>query len=42
MGLLMLGAGVGSPVTLSATGPQASEAVDALARLIADKFGEGE
>ncbi|MFZ5619198.1 MAG: HPr family phosphocarrier protein [Pseudomonadota bacterium] len=42
MGMLMLGAGVGSEVTISATGPQAAEAVDTLVRLIADKFGEGE
>lgn len=42
MGLLMLGAGIGSSVTISATGPQAAEAVDTLARLIADRFGEGE
>ena len=42
MGLLMLGAGVGSTVTISATGPQAAEALDTLVKLIADKFGEGE
>ncbi len=42
MGLLMLGAGVNSKVTVSATGAQAAEAVHALAGLIADKFGEGE
>jgi phosphocarrier protein len=42
MGLLMLGAGVGSTVTISATGPQASEVVDTLVRLVADKFGEGD
>jgi phosphocarrier protein len=42
MGLLMLGAGVGSAVTISASGPQASEVVDTLVRLVADKFGEGD
>jgi phosphocarrier protein len=42
MGLLTLGAGVGSTVTISATGPQAAEALDTLARLIADRFGEGD
>lgn len=42
MGLLMLGAGAGSTVTIAATGPQAAEALDALAKLVADKFGEGE
>jgi phosphocarrier protein len=42
MGLLMLGAGLGSAITITATGAQAQEAVDTLAGLIADKFGEGE
>jgi len=42
MGLLMLGAGEGSSVTIEATGPQAAEAVDTLVKLVADKFGEGE
>ncbi len=42
MGLLMLGAGNGSSITISAEGPQAQEALDTLLKLIADKFGEGE
>jgi len=42
MGLLMLGAGFGSVVRISATGPQAAEAVDTIVRLIADRFGERE
>lgn len=42
MGLLMLGAGSGSTVRIAATGLQAAEAVDTLAKLVADKFGEGE
>jgi len=42
MGLLMLGAGAGSTVKIVATGLQASEVADALVRLVADKFGEGE
>lgn len=42
MGLMMLGAGIGSTITISATGDQAAEAVETLAGLIADKFGEGE
>lgn len=42
MGLLTLGAGVGSTVTISAKGPQAREAVETLLKLIADRFGEGE
>jgi phosphocarrier protein len=42
MGLLMLGAGIGSHVTIEASGPQAAEALDTLVKLVADKFGEGE
>jgi phosphocarrier protein HPr len=42
MGILTLGAGIGTELTLSATGPQAAEALDALVALIADRFGEGE
>ncbi len=42
MGLMMLGAGIGSSITIKATGEQAQEAVDTLAGLIADRFGEGE
>ncbi len=40
MGILTLGAGQGSTVTVSATGPDAARAVDALAALIAARFGE--
>ena len=42
MGLLMLGAGPGSVIVISATGPQAEEAVSSLARLVEEQFGEGE
>lgn len=42
MGLLMLGAGRGSTIEVSATGDQAQQAVDTLVRLIEDKFGEDE
>ncbi len=42
MGLMMLGAGKGSTVTITATGPQAAEALETLIGLLADKFGEGE
>jgi phosphocarrier protein len=42
MGILTLGAGIGTELTLAATGPQAAEALDALVALIADRFGEGE
>ncbi|MBI1391902.1 MAG: HPr family phosphocarrier protein [Alphaproteobacteria bacterium] len=42
MGLLMLGAGKGCDIEISATGPQAREVVDTLVRLVEDRFGEGE
>jgi phosphocarrier protein len=41
MGVLMLVASKGTWVTLRARGDKAREAIDALARLIDDKFGEG-
>lgn len=40
MGLMMLGAGIGSELTLSSQGAQALEAIDALQTLIDNKFGE--
>ena len=42
MGILTLGAGLGSTITVSAQGPQATEALDALATLVANRFGEDE
>ena len=42
MGVLTLGAGIGSTITVIATGPQAKEALAALEALVADRFGEGE
>jgi phosphocarrier protein len=42
MGLMMLGAGAGDEIEISASGPQAEEAVDTLVRLIEDRFGEKE
>jgi phosphocarrier protein HPr len=42
MGLMMLAAAIGTSVTVRATGPEALEAVDAVAALVADRFGEGE
>jgi phosphocarrier protein HPr len=42
MGILTLGAGIGTVITVSATGAQAQEAVEAIEALINDKFGEGE
>jgi phosphocarrier protein len=40
MGVMMLAAEYGATLMLRATGPDAAEAVDALARVIDDKFGE--
>jgi len=40
MGLMMLSAGPGASVTISATGKDAPAAVEALCRLVASGFGE--
>jgi phosphocarrier protein len=40
MGLMMLAAGQGSTVEISAIGPQAADVMKALSKLIADKFDE--
>jgi len=40
MGLLMLGAGNGSSIDISAEGPDAAEAIAALSDLVARKFDE--
>ena len=40
MGLMMLAAATGSEVALSATGPQAESALDAICALIAERFQE--
>lgn len=42
MGILTLGAGRGTSITVSATGPEAAAAVAALAALVANRFGEDE
>ena len=42
MGVMMLAAGKGAKVTLEVDGPDEKEAMDALAALIADYFGEGQ
>lgn len=42
MGLMMLAAALGTSILVTATGPQAQEAVDALDALVSDRFGEGE
>jgi phosphocarrier protein HPr len=40
MGLMMLGAGPGSVLEISADGAEAEAAVDALCQLVADRFDE--
>jgi phosphocarrier protein len=40
MGLMMLAAAMGDEIEISATGPQAEEAVAKLTGLVLDKFGE--
>lgn len=40
MGLMMLGAAMGDSITISAVGEGAEEAVQVLAELVQDKFGE--
>ncbi len=40
MGLMMLGAGIGSELSISAEGRQAVEVLEALHALVASKFGE--
>ncbi len=41
MGLLMLAASKGTTIDVQTTGPDAEALADALAALVADKFGEG-
>jgi phosphocarrier protein len=40
MGLMMLAAGIGSTIEISATGPQAAEALETLVRLVENRFDE--
>lgn len=42
MGVMMLAAGKGSTVSITTSGEQEDEALQALLQLIADRFGEGE
>jgi len=42
MGILTLGAGIGSIITLTASGSQAEPAIEALTALINSRFGESE
>jgi phosphocarrier protein HPr len=42
MGILTLGAGMGSTISVAASGRQAEAALEALAELVANRFGEEE
>lgn len=42
MGVMMLAASKGSTIDIETDGPDEEEAMEALVRLIADKFGEAE
>jgi phosphocarrier protein len=42
MGILTLGAGLGSTISVAARGAQAHEALEALGALVANRFGEEE
>jgi phosphocarrier protein len=42
MGLMMLAAGIGSSIRVSAEGPDAEAALEAIAELVANRFGEEE
>jgi phosphocarrier protein len=42
MGVMMLAAGKGTSVLIEAEGADAAQAIAALTKLIAEKFGEGE
>jgi phosphocarrier protein len=42
MGLMMLAAGIGTSITVTATGAQAQEVITALDALVSTKFGEEE
>jgi phosphocarrier protein len=42
MGILTLGAAMGSTITVSAVGAEAEAALDAIAALLASRFGEDE
>ena len=42
MGLMMLAAGIGTSISVSATGLEAAQCIDALDALVSSKFGEEE
>ena len=39
MGILTLGAGIGTTIEVAALGPQAEQAIDAITNLVANRFG---
>jgi phosphocarrier protein HPr len=42
MGLMMLAAGIGASITVTATGPEARQVITALDALVSTRFGEDE
>jgi phosphocarrier protein HPr len=42
MGILTLGAGIGTTITVTAEGPDAVQALEAIAALVGNRFGEDE
>ena len=42
MGILTLGAGIGSTITVAVKGAEAEAALDAITKLVANRFGEEE
>ncbi|MFV0279990.1 MAG: HPr family phosphocarrier protein [Rhodoblastus sp.] len=42
MGILTLGAGIGTTISVAAIGPQAEQAIEAITALVANRFGEDE
>jgi len=42
MGILTLGAAIGTTITVTAVGEDAGDALDALQQLVAGRFGEDE
>jgi phosphocarrier protein len=42
MGILTLGAGPGMTITVTTAGAEAAEAMEAIAALVANRFGEDE
>jgi len=42
MGVMMLAAGKGSKITVETDGPDEAAAMDAIAKLVGDYFGEGQ